>query len=163
MADLYQKRWTIETVFLQLKTALQCEINTLGYPKAALFTFCVALLLLLQNTLSMLMGSLRAAHGAEAVQSVSGDALAYELRNTHEGMLVAIDPEEWQVFTEMTLTQFAQTLLTLAKTVDLLRYQKKPRSPKKPAQKRTAYHNGGHASTHKILAKLANCKEISKE
>ncbi len=60
VADLYQKRWTIETVFLQLKTALQCEINTLGYPKAALFTFCVALLL--QNTLSMLLGS-RCARG----------------------------------------------------------------------------------------------------
>ncbi len=161
VADLYQKRWTIETVFLQLKTALQCEINTLGYPKAALFTFCVALLL--QNTLSMLMGSLRAAHGAEAVQSVSGDALAYELRNTHEGMLVAIDPEEWHVFSEMTLPQFAQTLLSLAKTVDLGRYQKKPRGPKKPAQKRTAYHNGGHASTHKILTKRPHRKEITKE
>ena len=114
VADLYQKRWTIETVFLQLQMALQCEINTLGYPKAALFTFCVALLR--QNTLSIWMGSLRAAHGAEAVQSVSGDALAYELRNTHDGMLVAIDPEEWHVFSEMTLTQFAKTLLTLAKT-----------------------------------------------
>ena len=161
VADLYQKRWTIETVFLQLTTALQCEINTLGYPKAALFTFCVALLL--QNTLSMLMGSLRAAHGAEAVENISGDALAYELRNTHEGMLVAIDPEEWHVFTEMTLSQFAQTLLSLAKTVDLPRYQKKPRGPKKPAPKRTAYHNGGHASTYKILAKRTNRKEISKE
>ena len=52
VAELYQGRWTIEVVFLQLKTALQCEINTLGYPKAALFTFCVALLL--ENTLSML-------------------------------------------------------------------------------------------------------------
>ena len=36
VAELYQRRWTIEVVFLQLKTALQCEINTLGYPKAAL-------------------------------------------------------------------------------------------------------------------------------
>lgn len=38
VAELYQGRWMIEVVFLQLKTALQCEINTLGYPQAALFT-----------------------------------------------------------------------------------------------------------------------------
>ena len=119
--------------------------------------------LLRQNTLSMWMGSLRAAHGAEAVQSVSGDALAYELRNTHEGMLVAIDPEEWHVFSEMTLTQFVKTLLTLAKTIDLSRYQKSTRGPKQPASKRTANHNGGHASTHKILTKRPNRKAITKE
>ena len=119
VAELYQGRWTIEVVFLQLKTALQCEINTLGYPKAALFTFCVALLL--ENTLSMLMGSLRAAHGDEAVEELSGDSLAYELRNTYEGMMVAIEPEHWTVFSEMSLTEFAKTLLKLAKTLDLTR------------------------------------------
>ncbi len=63
----------------------------------------------------------------------------------------------------MTLTQFAQSLLCLAKTVDLGRYQKKPRSPKKPAPKRTADHNGGHASTHKTLSNRPHRKEITKE
>lgn len=150
VAELYQKRWTIEVVFLQLKTALQCEINTLGYPKAALFTFCVALLL--ENTLSMLMGSLRAAHGDEAVEELSGDSLAYELRNTYEGMMVAIEPAQWTVFSEMSLTQFAKTLLNLAKSLDLTRHRKRRRGPKKPATPRTKYHNGGHASTAKILA-----------
>jgi hypothetical protein len=44
IARLYQKRWTIETAFQELTVALKCEINTLAYPKAALFGFCVALL-----------------------------------------------------------------------------------------------------------------------
>ena len=44
IADLYRGRWTIETAFQHLATHLNSEINTLGYPQAALFGFCVALL-----------------------------------------------------------------------------------------------------------------------
>ena len=44
VADLYRKRWTIETLFLEVTTTLTCEVNTLCYPKAALFVFCLALL-----------------------------------------------------------------------------------------------------------------------
>ena len=80
VAKLYQGRWTIEVVIHELTMALRCEMNTLGYPKAALFVFCVALLL--ENTLAMLMGSLRAVPGDEAVDELSTDALAYELQGT---------------------------------------------------------------------------------
>jgi IS4 transposase len=38
IAQLYRKRWTLETLFQVLTETLCCEINTLGYPKAALFT-----------------------------------------------------------------------------------------------------------------------------
>ena len=40
---MYRRRWTIETMFQQLEAHLHSEVNTLGYPKAALFAFCVAL------------------------------------------------------------------------------------------------------------------------
>jgi IS4 transposase len=43
VADLYRKRWTIETMFQELTETLTCEIKTLGYPKAAVFAFCLAL------------------------------------------------------------------------------------------------------------------------
>ena len=43
VADLYRKRWTIETAFQELEATLYGEINTLRYPKAALFAFCVSL------------------------------------------------------------------------------------------------------------------------
>ena len=150
VAELYQHRWTIEIVFHEMTTCWQCEINTLGYPKAALFVFAVACLL--ENTLAMLKGSLRAAHGDEAVDELSTHSLTYELHNTYDGMLVAIPPEEWIPFGTMPLSEFVKHLITLAKKVDLTRHQKRRRGPKKPAPKKAQYHNGGHASTAKLLA-----------
>ncbi|MGH7948606.1 MAG: transposase [Candidatus Binataceae bacterium] len=150
VAELYQRRWTIEVVFHELTMALRCEVNTLGYPKAALFVFSVALVL--ENTLAMLNGSLRAVHGDEAVDELSGDALAYELQGTYEGMMVAIPPEHWRLFATMSLSEFVKHLKSLAKRVDVVRYRKHRRGPKKPAPARGQYHNGGHASTAKILA-----------
>jgi hypothetical protein len=150
VAELYQKRWTIEAVFNELTIALQCEVNTLGYPKAALFTFCVALLL--ENTLAMLKGSLRAAHGEEATADLSGNLLSYELQTTYEGMMVAIPPKHWTPFATMSVKKFANFLKSLGKRVDITRFRKKHRGPKKPPIQRDKYHNGGHASTAKILA-----------
>src|SRR5262249_23947010 len=69
VAQVYRKRWTIEQLFLSLTTVLKCELNTLPYPKAALFGFCVALAA--ANLLGSAKGSLRAAHGAEAAEQVS--------------------------------------------------------------------------------------------
>lgn len=150
VAELYQQRWTIEAVFHELTMALQCEVNTLGYPKAALFTFCVALLL--ENTLAMLKGSLRAVHGEQATAELSGNLLSYELQTTYEGMMVAIPAEHWIAFGTMSLAQFVQVLKSLAKRVDVSRYQKHKRGPKKPRPPHEKYHNGGHVSTFKILA-----------
>ena len=150
VAELYQQRWTIEIVFHEMMTCLQCEVNTLGYPKAALFVFAVATLL--ENTLAMLKGSLRAAHGDEAVDELSTHSLTYELHHTYDGMLVAIPPEEWTPFGTMPLSEFVKHLITLAKKVDLTRHQKHHRGPKKPAPQKSQYHNGGHASTAKLLA-----------
>ncbi len=42
IADGYGNRWLIETAFQELTVDLACEVQTLGYPKAALFAFCVA-------------------------------------------------------------------------------------------------------------------------
>ena len=42
IAELYRGRWTLEAAFNELTLHLRCELNTLGYPKAALFAFCVA-------------------------------------------------------------------------------------------------------------------------
>jgi len=42
VARLYRKRWTLETAFQHLEAYFHSEINTLAYPKAALFGFCLA-------------------------------------------------------------------------------------------------------------------------
>lgn len=101
VADLSQKRWTIEAVFQELTTALPCQVNTLGDPKAALVTFCVAVLL--ENTPAMLKGSLRAAPGEEATADLSGNLLSDELQTTDEGLRVAIPAEHWTPLATMTL------------------------------------------------------------
>src|SRR5262249_785955 len=43
VAELYRKRWTIENRFYELAMTLNCEPDTLAYPKAALFAFCLGL------------------------------------------------------------------------------------------------------------------------
>jgi Transposase DDE domain len=44
VADLYLKRWQIEQMFQVITDTFNCELQTLGYPKAALFVFCMALM-----------------------------------------------------------------------------------------------------------------------
>ena len=55
VAELYRRRWTIETMFQQLEAHLHSEVNTLGYPAAALFAFCVALVA--YNVLAVVKGA----------------------------------------------------------------------------------------------------------
>ena len=100
----------------------------------------------------MLKGSLRAVHGEEETAELSGNLLSYELQTTYEGMMVAIPPEEWLAFGTMSLTTFVNVLKMLAKQVDVTRYRKHKRGPKKPPPPHEKYHNGGHVSTAKILA-----------
>src|SRR5207248_10962600 len=96
VADLYRKRWTIEGLFLEVAQTLDCEIDTLCYPKAALFAFCLGLLAC--NAVALLKAALRAAHGQEAVgEQLSAYYLVLEIRQTYEGMMVAIPPPHWQV------------------------------------------------------------------
>ena len=72
LARVYGKRWSIETAFCAITTTLACAINTLGYPTAALFTFCLALLA--YNAVSLSKAALRSAHGRKkSNDAVSGD------------------------------------------------------------------------------------------
>src|SRR4051812_49478938 len=77
VAELYRKRWTVEAAFGELATCLNGEVNTLGYPKAALFAFCVALVS--YNVLSVVKAALRSVHGVEAGGAVPGYFLAAQV------------------------------------------------------------------------------------
>jgi hypothetical protein len=150
LAELYRRRWTIETAFQEITVTLGCEISTLGYPPAALFAFCLALLA--YNAVSVLKASLRAAHGVDKVQEqVSGYYLALEIRQTYDGLAVAIPPEEWEPLRGLAPEPMAAWLLEVATGIDLSRYQKHPRGPKKKPPAKAAYQNGGHVSTAKLL------------
>jgi len=149
VADLYRRRWTIETLFLEVTTTLTCEIRTLCYPKAALFAFCLALVA--ANAVAVIKAALRAAHGEEKADELSGYYLALEVKQVHTGMTIALPPACWEIFRGLAAPRFAMLLKKIATHVDLERYRKSLRGPKKPPPKKDPYKNGGHVSTHKLL------------
>jgi hypothetical protein len=151
VAELYAKRWTIETMFQELTQTLTCEVNALGYPKAALFGFCLALLA--YHAVSVIKATLRSVHGRETVEhEISGYYLSLELAQTYQGMMIAIPASHWKVFGALAPVDMAQVLKLLATYVNLRRYQKHPRGPKKPPPKKSKYKNGSHVSTAKLIA-----------
>ena len=152
VADLYRKRWTIETMFQELTETLTCEIKTLGYPKAAVFAFCLALVA--YNGISVIKAALRSVHGTDTVEEhVSGYYLSLEISKTYTGMMIAIPAKHWIVFRDMSVAQLARVLKELAHHVDLSKYQKHPRGPKQPTPERTYNGRSNHVSTARILAK----------
>ena len=152
VADLYRGRWTIETAFQHLADYFNSEINALGYPRAALFGFCVALVSYI--ILSVIKSAMSSVHGASVVENeISGYYLADELSATYRGMLIAISEEHWVVFQQMTPHKFSTILKKLAAKMKLYRFQKHPRGPKKPQPKRKGSKNTPHVSTAQIIAK----------
>jgi IS4 transposase len=150
IAELYRARWGIETAFQKLESHLQSEINTLGYPKAALFSFCLALVAF--NLYAIVMAALRATHPDQAIhQVVSEYYIAQEIDTTTDGMLIAIPEEEWTLFTQVSLAELGSILLYIASYVDLKKYAKSPRGPKKPRPERTQFKGHPHVSTAKLL------------
>jgi IS4 transposase len=151
LARVYGKRWSIETAFFEITTTLTCEITTLGYPKAALFAFCLALLA--YNAVSLIKAALRSEHGRKKVNDeVSGYYLSLEIGRTYDGMMIAIPAPHWQFFRELSDRDFADALRELAASVKLSRYQKHPRGPKNKPPERTPYEQGKHVSTAKLIA-----------
>jgi IS4 transposase len=151
IATLYRNRWKIETAFQELTKHLNSEINTLGYPKAALFAFSIALIA--YNVMSVIKAALRSVHGADVVeQEVSGYYVADELSAVYQGMMIAIPEKHWQTFGRMTPREFADTLRVLASKVNLRRFKKHPRGPKKAQPKRTYDKKHPHVSTFRLIA-----------
>jgi IS4 transposase len=151
IAELYQKRWTLEGLFQALTQTLNGEIPSLGYPKAALFAFGVALVS--YNIASVLRAALRVQFGHEKVeQEVSGYYIANEVRSTHAGMDVALDENIWEPFRTMSADEMARKLLEYAAHVRLSSFKRTPRGPKKPVPPRTKHTTETHVSTARLLA-----------
>jgi hypothetical protein len=156
VANLYRKRWTLEQAFNELTTQLHCELNTLGYPKAALFAFCVAVCA--YNVLAALKGALRGVHGEQVMETeVSNLYLTTEIQSVYGGMMVAVPPCEWNQFQTLSLPQLAAQLLRWSRAIDLTRYPKQPRGPKQPKPK---LPNAGsqHVATSQLLEKAKQSK-----
>ena len=150
LAGLYRKRWTIEVAFLKMTTELRCEINTLAYPKAALFGFAVAAVAF--NVLAVIMAALRAAHPqVDVEQEVSTYYVANEMANMAESLDKIIDGEDWLPIANADQAEVAMWLITLAGRAQLRKYRKQPRGKKKPVMPRVNNPAKPHVATARLL------------
>jgi IS4 transposase len=150
LATTYRRRWTVENVFQTLTEALRCEIDTLAYPKAALFGFCTALVV--YNAVAVVRAALRAAHGAEQVEGkVSNYSLAEEVACTYKGMMIALPPREWAIFQTVGAVEFAEFLQAAGELAWLAKYPLSHRGPKKPRPKQASGKKNPHVATARLL------------
>lgn len=151
IVEMYRGRWTLETAFQELTVYLRCEVNTLGYPRAALLGFCVALIA--YNVMSTVKATLRAVHGEETVEkNVSAFYLANEVSVTHQGMMVVLPPEQWVHYNEVSARKLGNQMVGIARNVNMGAFQKHPRGPKKPVPPRNRFTDHSHVSTARLLA-----------
>jgi hypothetical protein len=149
LADLYLRRWTVEASFQELTEVLRCAVDTLAYPKAALFGFALALVA--YDLLAVLKGALASVHGQEAVeQGLSGYYVAQEVASTYAGMEALLPAGAWEPFAALSAAALAAWLQGVARQVEWQKYRKSKRGPRKPpAIHRT--QRGSHRSTDRVL------------
>jgi IS4 transposase len=153
IAAAYRRRWSLETAFMHLATVLRSEVNTLGYPDAALFGFCVGLLL--YNALAFLQAALRTAQSRKVgKRALSMYYLADEISGVSRGMMIAVPAWHWrEAFADLTPQAFADAILAIAKKVDLAQFLANPPPSKTPPPQRQSGHRGRHVSTQQVLQK----------
>ncbi len=152
VAESYRSRWKIENVNLELVKHFASEQKSLGHPPATLFAFAVSLVAF--NALTVVYMSLRAAHGEKAhPDNISKYFLALELQAGPHATCI-VDDEYWtQAYASLTVKQLARELLRIAKNVELSKFPKFKRGPKKPPTPRTRFKGKPHVSTFKLLQK----------
>jgi len=152
VAELYLKRWTIENAFQEIEQALRSEINTLGYPGAALLGFAIAVLT--YNALSVAKWAIEIEHaGTITREQLSGYYLASVVSADYGGMMIALPEEEWtRRFGSLTPKQLSKHLRTCAQHVRPEAFRKTVRGPKRPKPKRSSGAIHHHVSTARLLA-----------
>lgn len=149
VSDLYRTRWKIETAFGHMTLAMNCEIKPLCYPKAALFCFASALIA--YNAFAITKGAVAAEHGRSESEMLSHYYLALEISEATDGMLVALPEQRWEEMDAISASDFAVEVRRIIRGVDLSRYRKSVRGPKKPPPKRKNQRKSVHVSTKRIL------------
>lgn len=151
LATLYRERWTVEGAFQEMEAHLKSEIETLAYPQAALFAFCLALVS--YNMLSVVKAALRGAHGHAKIEAeVSNYYLADEVAGVSRGMTIMLPGDFWaKRFARQTPSQMAQFLLMCARQVRLSAFRKHPRGPKKKPLASQSKKGRVHVATQRII------------
>jgi Transposase DDE domain len=158
IAALYQKRWRIERLFQVLEQCFRGEINTLAYPRAALFGFVMALIC--YNLLAVAQAAMRSVHGVDKIEAgISPYYLADEVRRVYEGMMIAIPPVQWQPFAQLDLDTTVQFLQKLAAQMGLSKFRSHPRGEKKKVPKPKRQKDKPHVSTARLLRESKSKKD----
>ena len=146
---------TRQTMFQKLESVLHSEVRTLGYPRAALFSFCVAVLA--YNVLGMLQTAVEAQHQIEPNSSagLSLYFVATEVKAIHAGMMIAIPAKQWNALRRLSHDDFRQVLLEIAASVAPATFRKNVRGPKKVVKRESIPPGlaGAHVSTSRLLKK----------
>ena len=153
-AALYRKRWTLETAFQHLEKHLDSEINTLAYPRAALFGFCLALVA--YNLFQVALTALDSAYEEPVSQAVSTYYVGQEIAATFLALMMLSEAGDWHFLAKLPPAEFAQWLREVASGVNPKKYKKHGRGPKKPQQKTPHDPKHPHVSTHRLLRGQAN-------
>lgn len=149
VAELYRDRWSLETLFGTVSENFNGEIQTLAYPKAALFSFSMALVA--YNILATLRAVLGSVHGVSKIAAGLSDFyLVDQIQATYRGMMIAIPSLDWQPFGTISLTQMALLVQHLAAKVNLKRFVKSPTRAKKKRDPLIVAPNR-HISTARLL------------
>jgi hypothetical protein len=154
VAALYRKRWTLETAFQHLEKHLESEINTLAYPRAALFGFCLALVA--YNIFQLALAAMDGAQPEPVSQTVSTYYVGQEIASTFLALLMLTEPKDWRFLAGLSPAEFAQWLRGVASGLNPKKYRKHGRGPKKPRQKTPYDPKHPHVSTRRLILGQSN-------
>lgn len=149
LAEIYRQRWEIENAFYLLTTTLVCEMKSNCQPRCALFPFCMAMLAF--NCRQVVLASLYAEHAQDDVEAMSQYNVSIDVVSPMEGLVTALDEEEWAALVPRSPRGFAAFLRAVSRRVNVRSYRKAVRGPKKPPPQRKRCKNGTHVSTHQLL------------
>lgn len=150
IAHLYRNRWSVETLFQTVTENLNGEIQTLAYPKAALFSLAMAFAT--YNILATIRAALGSVHGTGKVEAGLSDYyLVDEIQGLYRGMMISISPSHWQVFNTFSIEEMGSVLQHCAYYVNLTRFLKATRGEKKKRPPLIVNSKHRHVSTARCL------------
>ena len=134
VSDLYRKRWKIETAFGHMTLALNCEIKPLCYPKAALFCFASALMAYncVRNHERCGRSGTRSPRKRDAVALLLGIGDMPKRPMECLWHCLSVVGKKWKT---ISTEDFAAEVRAIVSGIDLSRYRKSIRGPKKPPPK----------------------------
>ncbi len=88
------------------------------------------------------------------MNEVSEYYIAEEIATVYEGMMIATDSVDWDMFHLVNTAQMALLLVYFSKQVDLRKFKKHKRGKKKPKNKPKWDKKVPHVSTFKVISEF---------